>query len=169
MNPNRRKIIIIDPNFQLKFSFIMVSLIFLSGLLYPITFYEALSSFKGMSGAKDQLLKLLLSIQGIFLVLCFIITIFVSHKIAGPIYRTKILLKEMIARKRYFTISFRTSDYFQEFTTIFNEFIETQKKYDQEAILKLLKIETLLGQNNSKEIAPLIQEIKQSLEERIKS
>ena len=167
MSENRRKIIIIDPKFQLKFSFVIISLIFFSGLIYPISFYEALSGIANVKEVKYNLIKTLISIQAIFLILSFFICVFISHKIAGPIYRTKILLKESIDRKRYFFLNFRKNDYFQDFSQLFNNFMQSQQQQDQVNLLKLKKLKNTIQQNA--EAIKILEEIEKNLENKIKT
>lgn len=167
MSENRRKIIIIDPKFQLKFSFVIVSLIFLSGLIYPISFYEALSGIANLKEIKLTLIKTLISIQAIFLILSFFICVFISHKIAGPIYRTKLLLKESIARKRYFFLNFRKDDYFHDFSQLFNSFMQSQQEQDQVNLLKLKKLKNIIQKDQ--EALSVLEEIEKNIENKIKT
>ena len=112
----KRTIFLINPRFQLKFSLLISVIVFISSLIYPIVIYNLITNYrnnitrnlvkicenekkeiasisKSVSGQRENLIYLLIFGQLIFTGLIFIISIFFSLKIAGPIYKTQKYLK----------------------------------------------------------------------------
>ncbi len=69
---------------------------------------------------RQQLLWLLLGVQIILIVLIFIISIFMSHKIAGPLYRLRKYFQDAAAGNFDQKLTFRKKDYFQELASDYN-------------------------------------------------
>lgn len=123
---NRRKTYLINPPFQLKFSMLITFLLFLSSLIYPWAIFDLMNetiktlstiapSFAPILTERKNTLWIILTMwEAGFLGIIFAITIFFSHKVAGPLYRLKIYLDELKKGKGTAEISLREGDYFQE-------------------------------------------------------
>ena len=93
----KRSIFLVNPGFQLSFSLIVCSIIFISSLIYPIIildfFTELMTRYPeikaNMKLAQSDLLLFLAAIQLIFISMVFIMFIFMTHKIAGPMHKLK--------------------------------------------------------------------------------
>ncbi len=138
---NKRKIYLVNPKFQLKFSLFMCVLITLVCLMYPLVIYDIMMRFaaftklcKGIEvdlGELSTSTIIILAIWQIgFTALVFIISIFESHKIAGPLYKLDQALKAVKERRPFTRIQFRKGDHFQDLATNFNEaFLTIHEKY----------------------------------------
>jgi methyl-accepting chemotaxis protein len=108
------------------------SLIFISSLIYPFTIYEIFESFFRLDPSKanmlqknrDELVKWLIMIQIMYVSVVFLVCIFVSHKIAGPMYKLGNYLKNIAAGNRPERLYFRNGDNFTEIADLFNQTME---------------------------------------------
>jgi len=128
----KRRIYLINPGFQIKFSLLICFLMALICLSYPFIVYEILNSIlvryvnkipelaKDIPRAKETLLLNLLIWQAIITILIFIICIFFSHKVAGPIYKLSKFLKDVKDGQNPGKLFFRNGDYFQEVAEDYN-------------------------------------------------
>ncbi len=128
----KRSIFLINPRFQIKFSLIICSLIFLSSLVYPITIIELFDSFfhllpdsnDALKAARDQLILYLSIYQILFILIVFILAIFLTHKVAGPMYKLISYLKNIRNGAVPSKLYFRTGDNFQEVAEEVNELLD---------------------------------------------
>ncbi len=142
----RRSVFLINRKFQLKFSFYVCSWIILLSCVYPMIIYDLFDYFvRFLAGEgreipsavvnsfKVEVIQLLILMHFAFLVLTFLISLFVSHRIAGPIYKLRKSLDG--ARKgRLEKVTFRSKDNFQELAESYNEAVEllfSHSKKDQ--------------------------------------
>ncbi len=128
----KRKIYLIDPLFQIKVSLYICFFVFVSSLIYPFTIYDLMTQFIAFSAqysktvgvsieSKRQSLILILALWQIgFTALVFIIGIFFTHKIAGPIYKMKKHLKMIREGHTTDDLYFRNGDHFQDLAEEFN-------------------------------------------------
>jgi methyl-accepting chemotaxis protein len=106
------------------------SLVFVSSLAYPLTIYELFNSFVShvSDPAKAEILKSkqgtlilwLVIYQTAFVLLVGIISIFQSHKIAGPIHKLHMFFQHVIDGNPPEFLFFRKGDHFQEIAQDFN-------------------------------------------------
>ncbi len=153
----KRKTYLINPKFQIKFSLFFCGLILISSLIYPITIYDLLTSFiefaaKSSTSASAQLTDKrsgLLVILGLwqlgFLLIVFIICIFFSHKIAGPMYKLQKFLKEKRNGTGHDKLYFRKGDYFQEVADDINEVFDQIDKNHYSDLVYLDEVKSYLG------------------------
>ena len=143
MGQYKRRIYLINPSFQLKFSFLVCILLFISSLIYPLTIYKTLTTIAGKLGNSSPSLKtnieemrqsllIVLSIWQVgYMGLIFIICIFFSHKIAGPMYKLTKWFRGIRDGQNMGNLSFRHGDYFhdiaEEFNLTFNHMQENYK------------------------------------------
>jgi len=132
-----RRIYLINPRFQLRFSALVTVAVILSSLIYPFAIYDLMNSFIGyvathspdqvaqLSSRRTALITTLVLWQVGFSAMIFIICVFFSHKIAGPIYK----LQKFFAAVREGHLSaklfFRKGDYFHELAEDYNDTMET--------------------------------------------
>ncbi len=144
---NGRKIYLINPKFQIKFSFFICSLLFLVSIIYPFTIYELMDSIihhletisPNIAGdyktRRSQLFLFLFLLQVGFTGLTFFICIFFSHKIAGPLYKLQkhlALIRDGQSRGPLF---FRQGDYFQEIADDVNlTFDQLEERYKNDLV-----------------------------------
>lgn len=129
----KRSIFLVNPSFQLKFSLVVGSLILLSSLVYPVIlldfFDEVVSKTPELSarvlGARNELIYFLLLIQILFAAMIFIVFIFMTHKIAGPMHKLKTHLAKIREGEAITPLTFRTGDHFQDVAEEVSLFLET--------------------------------------------
>ncbi len=78
-----------------------------------------------LENTRQDLLWLLIIMQGVMLILSFCISIFMSHRVAGPLYKLSMFFREAKAGNALPKISFRKKDYFPELATEYNEMMES--------------------------------------------
>jgi hypothetical protein len=149
----QRRIILIDPPFQLRFSLYVVSWIFVLSLFYPFLIFEIFDSFvsvipstqaAGMAGRiasrRNELIGLLVAMQLLFAGVTFLMTMYLSHRIAGPIYKLKKFLSESTGGKLLAPMTFRKADHFQDLAGFYNaaaRSIEERDTHVREAVSEL--------------------------------
>jgi methyl-accepting chemotaxis protein len=133
----KRRIFLIDKPFQLRFSFYTVTWIGALGLAYPLIIENLLDAFiKVMSVAIDGpglaqlealrsqvLQQLIISHVGAILVV-FVISVFMSHRIAGPLYKLRKYFEELGKGNLNQHLVFRKTDYFQPLAQDYNRMVE---------------------------------------------
>ncbi len=140
-----RRIYLINPPFQLRLSLYISVLVFVTGLIYPITInsiYDVLITKFLLSNPEiaahykiqksDVLMYLMLMHVG-FTLVTFCACIFFSHKIAGPMYKMQKYLQELRDGNLQDKLYFRKGDYFPEIANEVNltlEHIEENYKKD---------------------------------------
>jgi nitrogen fixation/metabolism regulation signal transduction histidine kinase len=106
-------------------------------MVYPLIIYNLFEYFMQIISAphepitservkelQTQVLLLLGVLQLVFLVITFIISIFLSHRIAGPLYRLRKSMEEVAKGNFDQRINFRKADHFMELQDVFNEMIQ---------------------------------------------
>ncbi len=135
----KRSIFLVNPGFQLTFSLIVCSIIFVSSLIYPIIlmdfFTELVNRYPEMGAnmkmAQTELLLYLGLIQLIFITVVFIMFIFLTHKIAGPMHKLKSHLMAIRQGAPISPLTFRDGDHFHDVAEEMTLFLETLT-YNQE-------------------------------------
>ncbi len=111
----------------------MCSIILISTLIYPVIILDFFQlvvtnspSLPGtVVGAKNDLIAYLVFIQVVITFLVFILFIFFTHKIAGPLYKLKNHLAEIRAGRPISPLTFRDGDYFQDVAEEVSLFLES--------------------------------------------
>lgn len=137
----KRKVILINPKFQLKISgyFAVLSLINI-GIFYSCVYYFFKLFFnKGVEIGlpKNHVFFMFIEDQMFTMNMVFIITaliavsflmfsgVFISHKVAGPLYRlTKHLDSIAEEEKEFSKVDFRKGDFFPEIAESFNKVVD---------------------------------------------
>lgn len=132
----KRKTFLINPRFQIKFSLYVAILFALSTAIYPYLIYElysevALSLKPQFPNASSAFIK---KREGLMLTLCiwqlsltfliFLVGIFLSHKIAGPLFKLRKFLKNLGENQSNDKLYFRDGDYFKEVAEDYNKMIQ---------------------------------------------
>jgi len=139
MAKHERKIILINKPFQFKISGYVAVIFFVMSLIYPFTIYENFQLIAAQYQDNADILnlqKLMLLISVIMpLIMSAIIffsMLFITHKIAGPIYKLK---KSIIEYRQGFPIEkvvLRDGDHFTDLVTEFNFLVEKIEEQEQE-------------------------------------
>jgi hypothetical protein len=127
----KRSIYLINPTFQLKFSFFICSIVFITGLIYPISIYEILINIVKKTGDlrvieeldhnKKTIIMILALLQIGLTAIIFAVCIFQSHKVAGPLYKLNSYFNKIKNGETPGILYFRRGDHFPELATSFND------------------------------------------------
>ena len=135
----RRRILLINKPFQIRFTFYVCSWIFALSLMYPYMIYELFDWFyrrlggdpagptiASLQSIRDQFLLYLVLMQALFLAIVASLSVFLSHRIAGPLFKLSKFMNE--ARNgRLETLYFRKSDHFHDLADDYNRLMESIK------------------------------------------
>ena len=158
---HKRKILLIDPPFQLRFSFYAGLVLIISSLAYPYIIYEYVSelveALKHSPGFEDlkleesqkEVITLLIVSQITYIALIALCCIYFSHKIAGPIYKLKLFLfnhREGVGAERLY---FRKGDYFLEIADEVNKSLDCLEEKRNQGLSHLTNAIEHLGKLNS--------------------
>lgn len=129
----KRSTFLINPSFQLKFSLIVCSIIAISTVIYPIIIYDFFQLVsasmpkvtENILSAQSELIYYLVLIQIIITILVFIVFIFVTHKVAGPLFKLKNHLSAIREGGPIRPLTFRDGDYFRDVAEEVTLFLET--------------------------------------------
>lgn len=153
----KRRVYLINPTFQLKFSFLICLLLFLSSLIYPLAIYDLINQIVTsiapkfpdaalrLSEKRNLLIGILALWQLGFTALVFIICIFFSHKIAGPLFKLTKFLQNMRNGNQAERLFFRNGDYFHEVADEFNKTFETIQENYRKDFVYLSEVHTYLN------------------------
>jgi energy-coupling factor transporter transmembrane protein EcfT len=130
---HKRSIFLINPKFQLKFCLIVCSVVLISTLIYPVIIYDFFDlltdKIPDLSNtivtAKKEMIMYLVIIQIVVLSLVFLIFIFLTHKVAGPLFKLKSHIYSIRSGAPISPVVFRTGDYFQDVAEELNLFLES--------------------------------------------
>jgi hypothetical protein len=142
MLKDRRKKILINPDFQIKFVgffitfFLLNFLIIVGVIIFTFNkFHEMGSSinlppdsvfFEFLRNQQNELLLLILGATLVSTVIAFIGGLYLSHRVAGPIYN---ICKQLDSIKKGIpVISVRKDDFFQELPKSINNYLSGKKK-----------------------------------------
>lgn len=177
---NSRNIFIINPKFQYKFSFLICVLVLLGSIIYPKTIFDLFDKLimmkpedtQNLENARGSLLNLLLLIEMAFIGIVFVFCIFITHKIAGPMYKLMNYLEEVRQGGAKYPLAFRDGDYFPEVAEEVNLTIEyfrsrseTEIEYLEEVAAYIENIALVVPQDKK----PVLDEIQHKLKEIIDS
>ncbi len=130
----KRSIFLINKPFQLRHSFYVCSWLFVLSLIYPWIIYTLFNYFLAymkldpmgpelarIESTKGDMLKLLAFLQILFLVVTFSVNIFISHRIAGPLYKLRRFFEQAGKGNMSPKLQFRKGDHFQDLAMSYNE------------------------------------------------
>jgi methyl-accepting chemotaxis protein len=137
----RRKIFLINRKFQFRFSFYVCSWLFALSMIYPLIIFQLFDFFvrsaaidpmgpalEKLYHARNEVIWLLIGIQTFFLAITFLISLFVSHRIAGPLEKLKRYFEAAKNGDLKTDLKFRKFDHFQELAQGYNDMMEAVRK-----------------------------------------
>lgn len=145
MSENRRNLRWIDPNFQRRYSFLLLSVVLLVSTVLIGTFWyhsdQVLKTLTNAGVVPEHSLYLLVQKQmhallwsvcavvGLFCVFVFVVASFLSHRIVGPIFAIKRSL-EFIGRGNFSEarVTLRSDDEFQDVASLVNQTVDQLEK-----------------------------------------
>ena len=130
----RRSIFLINKPFQFRFAFYVCSWLLALSFVYPLIVYSLFDVFVRYASAdpngppvqtlhdlRYQVLFLLALLQVVFLFVSFLISIFMSHRIAGPLHKLSLFFAQAKAGNLKAELHFRDKDHFQDLPAQYNE------------------------------------------------
>lgn len=165
---NPRRQYLINPGFQLRFAFLITLAMFTFNMAFPIfilTVFDLATSHKlivknqlaieSLQAAKGEVILLLVILEAFFVMMTFVMAIYHSHKIAGPLYKLRISMSALKQGVLDRHIAFRAKDNFPELADEFNEMSDAvfaRRRKDLECVNAVLpKVEQLHTMLNGKE------------------
>jgi hypothetical protein len=138
----KRRRFIINPKFQFRFAFYICTWILAIGSIFPILLNQVFSllaeQLVAMPGgpevdkilsARKELLLGLYVLQGLFVLTVFGMSVFLSHRIAGPLYKLNEFFKEGARTGQLKpNLFFRKTDHFQELADSYNAMVDAVTK-----------------------------------------
>ncbi len=184
--PQRRSIILIDRKFQLRFAFYVCSWLFALSLIYPAIIYNLFDFFlryasldpngptvAAIQATRRELLSIVIILQLVFLSVTFLLSIFLSHKIAGPIYKLKKFMNMAKEGNLNEALRFRKADHFKDVAEVYNDMTQGLKdllaqdreKLDQGAkkLERAVEHSSGDGKRQAEEALQLIREVREHL------
>lgn len=176
----KRRIYLINPGFQIRFSLLISLIIFISSVIYPLTILDLIDKFAAMMSSqspelvaqledkKTTLIVILALWQIGFTSLAFITCIFMTHKVAGPLYKVQKYLATIRDGQLNGKLFFRNGDYFKEIADDLNDTFETIQENYKNDFVYLSEVNAYL--NNLSLVVPddkkvVLKEITQKLTE----
>lgn len=133
----QRRLLLINKPFQLRFAFFVVSWMIALSVTYPMIIYELFEMMgrlltklavdptlgEQLLSKKSDVIGLLVLLQVAVMSVMFLVSIFLSHRIAGPIYKLSRSMELARDGKLDGPIYFRKNDHFQELAELFNSLL----------------------------------------------
>jgi methyl-accepting chemotaxis protein len=174
----QRRIVLIDKRYQVRQISYYVGLNALTMLMFGgITYlfldseiqanlFSASVTYRNM---REMLFPIILTLSFLNLLISSIIlggfVLYASHKVAGPLYRFKVVVDEIRQGNLKPRASIREDDQLQEFSTAMREMVETLRQDFNGIKQKVSEMEGLLAQGKPGDLAMTkLQEIKKTLD-----
>ncbi len=144
MDKNRRRVLLINPRFQMSFILQMIILAFgIICVFYGANIYFFKSYLKqgqlaglpadhvffGFLGEQFQLMNWIFFITSLVAFsIIFVMGLYLSHKVAGPLYRLQKHLEELVEQEKPLSeVKFREGDYFRELEAVYNQHVKVMQ------------------------------------------
>lgn len=129
----RRNVLLINPSFQFRFMLYVVSFLVALSFIYPLVIDGLFDHFTrllmergmamdmdGVQATRDDVFWLLIGVQCTFLLIAAVVSFFISHRIAGPLYKLKQTMDSAREGEINRNLAFRKKDHFQELAASYN-------------------------------------------------
>mgnify|MGYP001607264839 CR=1 FL=1 len=134
---NRRRVLLVNRKFQFRFTFYICSWLFILSLSYPVIIYNLFDFFikflklgpgpdavQILENTQGEILWLLVALHLVFLAVTFLICLFLSHRIAGPLFNLQRRMQDVKEGRLSSDLQFRKSDHFPELAIAYNEMVQ---------------------------------------------
>jgi methyl-accepting chemotaxis protein len=175
----RRSIFLINRPFQLRFSFFVCSWLFALSFVYPVIVSNLFDYFSHyltldpngpglatIQNVREQIVILLVGFQLIFLIITFMISIFVSHRIAGPLYKLKTFFRQNGDGKLSGELHFRQNDHFkdiaQEYNLMISKLRAELRGVREEVVASANALDGIAASGGSPELKKIIADLHQA-------
>lgn len=132
----QRSILLINRAFQLRFAIFGCLWIFALSVVYPLVIFGLFEFFfrylardpngppaEFLVSTRKEVMVLLVAFHVIFVTVTFLVNIFISHRIAGPLHKLKQHFALVKAGHLHDKVVFRKRDHFPEVAAEFNEMV----------------------------------------------
>ena len=132
--PYRRRIFLINKRFQLRVALYVSSWIIALSFVYPLIVYNLFEYFvryaavdpmgpdlKGLFDTRQEVLLLMGATQVAFLLLTFLSSLFLAHRIAGPLFKLRKFFAQAREGRLGGDLYFRNYDHFPELAVEYNQ------------------------------------------------
>lgn len=138
LSQHKRRIYLINPKFQFKYALLVCIFVIVATIIYPWTIYDMFNSIKqyvqpeiDVEAQRNNLLVLLAVVEFVILMIISIVMLFLTHKVAGPMYKLIQNFQDIKAGGPLKRIYFRKGDNFHEVAHAYNEAVEVlQARFD---------------------------------------
>ena len=133
----RRTNFLINKGFQLRFAAFISTWLFALSFIYPIIVYNVFDHLIAYAAkdpsappvdrlyqTRDDVFFLLIGLQVTFLAVTFLIGIFMSHRIAGPLFKLKRFFAQAKAGNLQDVLYFREKDHFKDVAEDYNQMMQ---------------------------------------------
>ncbi|MBU6374701.1 MAG: hypothetical protein KGQ59_01780 [Bdellovibrionales bacterium] len=134
---HKRRNFLINPRFQFRFAFVMCSWVIGLSLAFPLVLTEAFNVITDLRisdprgpeveqvlRAQKDMMRALLAFEVGFVLVIFVLAVFLSHRIAGPLYKLNMYLREAARTGKLKPhLQFRSGDHFQELAESYNAMV----------------------------------------------
>lgn len=151
---NNRRQYLINPRFQLKFAMLITLAMFVFNMAFPF-FIMSVFDFAGnhnlivnnpiaqnaLNDARNEFIILMIILEVCFIMMTFVLSLYHSHKIAGPIYKLQISMQALKQGVLDRHIKFRAKDNFPELAEEFNQMSDAvfaRRRKDLETVNQVL-------------------------------
>lgn len=151
--PQRRGIFLINKKFQLRFAFYVCSWLLALSFIYPSLIYTLFDYFvryvsldpmgpdlARLQGIRAEMIRLLVFLQALFLCVTLLVSVFLSHRIAGPLHKLRLFLEAAKDGNFGKELHFRKYDHFKELAHSFNGLRSTVIRIPESVVPRLEKI-----------------------------
>jgi sensor histidine kinase YesM len=127
----RRSVFLVNKPFQIRFAIYVCSFLIALSAIYPLIVHNLFDYFinrldpmgpsvEAIESTRNEIVWLLVFLQATFLTACFIISVFMSHRIAGPLFKLRKFMANASKGQIGEKLSFRKADYFREIALEYN-------------------------------------------------
>ncbi len=178
--PHRRSILFVDKGFQIRAALYVCAWLAVLSVVYPLIihnlfnyFIQAVSSETTMISVPDleatrgKIMTLLIILQILLLAGCFLTSLFVSHRIVGPLRKMMNMFEQAGRGDLVHKVRLREGDQFQELATTYNEMLSDLRNREERNLERMAaaiaSIERVLDSAPVQESSPLKRELEEAL------
>ena len=179
---NRRSIRLVNPRFQLKFAFLITLLVLVSSVFIPVFVLSSIDQsliqkekkvkpevLEGVRKVRNEFLSVIVVFEALVIFFAFLLALYHSHRIVGPINRLRTSMKLMRSGSWPPHVKFRKKDNFSELADEFNATLDfISQKYmsagaasvsTKDIISQLKRVRPYLPDNEQEDLDRAIEKI----------
>ena len=173
MGQYQRRNFLINKNFQIRYCIYVCSWLFALSIVYPFIIHEVFNVFfvfatkhtpkipiTDLQSIRSDLIWMLISLQAVFLIVTFLISIFISHRIAGPLHKLRMWLQAGREGHVRGDLYFRQADYFREIATDYNLMVSGVYSLIDRNVARLEEVLKASDSKTKNELTDIISDLK---------